>query len=148
MRDYPIADWVADIRLWEQSTDLAPRQHGPAIVLQLSGLPREIAREVPPGDLADGTYLDLGDGQGNIWHSGVDLLLHGLTKKFAPLQVETAISSMTELVAFRRQPGEPIDRAIARFDLLRHKAVHLGHFNMGVPNLAWMVLNALSIPPD
>ena len=73
---YPIVDWVADIRVWEQSTDLAQRQHGPAIVLALTGLPREIAREVPPDQLANRVYIDLGDGQGNIWHSSVDLVLH------------------------------------------------------------------------
>ena len=133
---------------WEQSTDLAQRQHGLAIVLQLTGLPKEIARKVPLHQLAEGAYLDFNDGMGQVWRSGVDLLIHGLTKKFAPLQVESAIGSMTKLVAFRRHPGEQIDRAIARFDLLRHKTVHLGQFSLGTPNLAWMLLNALNIPPN
>eukprot|EP00959_Pyramimonas_sp_CCMP1952_P229823 4805161-Pyramimonas_sp.AAC.1 len=64
-----------------------------------------------------------------------------------PLEAETAIASMTDLVAFRRRPGEPIDQALARFDFLKFKAEHLGNFHMGIPNLAWMLLNALGIPP-
>ena len=116
------------------------------MVLAVTGLPPEIAREVPPDQFANRVYIDLGDGQGNIWRTGVDILLHGLCRKFAPLQMETAIGSMIGPVAFRRRPGEPIDKAVARLDLLRHTA-HLGQFNMGSPNLAWMLLNALSIPP-
>eukprot|EP00959_Pyramimonas_sp_CCMP1952_P267559 5594262-Pyramimonas_sp.AAC.1 len=62
--------------------------------------------------------MDLRDGAGHRWCSGLDLLIHGLRRKFMPLEVETAIASMTDLVAFRRRPGEPIDQALARFDLL------------------------------
>ena len=62
MTHYPIQDWIADVWLWEQSTDLQQRQHGPAVVLTPSGLPREIAREVPAEQLANGAWIDLKDG--------------------------------------------------------------------------------------
>ena len=81
-------------------------------MLALTGLPREIAREVPAEQLANGAWIDLNDGFGYIWHSVLDLLIHGMSKKFAPLQVETAIGSMADLVDFRRRPGELIDRAM------------------------------------
>ena len=129
------------------STDLQPAQQGPEIVLALLGLPREIVREVPPDQLANESATDLGNGNDPVWHSGADLLIQGLSARFSPLQVEAAIGSMTELVAFKRKPGESIDRANTRFELLRHKAGNLGNFNIGIPNLAWMLLNALSIPP-
>ena len=48
------------------STDLQTAQQGPAVVLALSGLPREIAREVPPDQLANGILTDLGDGNGLV----------------------------------------------------------------------------------
>eukprot|EP00975_Prorocentrum_lima_P031931 6703239-Prorocentrum_lima.AAC.1 len=54
---------------------------------------------------------------------------------------------MTKLVSFRRRRGEPIDQAIARFDLLKHRARHLGNFNLAPPALAWMLLNSLGVPP-
>ena len=60
----------------------------PLVVLQLGGLAREIAREVPAATLAAGMTLDIGDGRGNVHQSGLALLLHGLAKKFAPLEVE------------------------------------------------------------
>ena len=101
MTNYPFQDWIADLRLWEQSTDLQQRQHGPAVVLALTGLPREIAREVPAEQLANGAWIDINDGHGYIWHSGLDLLIHGISKKCAPLQVETAIGSMADSVVVR-----------------------------------------------
>ena len=96
--------------------------------------------------LANGTIPDLDNGNGLVWHSGVDLLMRGLSRKFAPLQVEAAIGSMTELAAFKRKPGESIDRAISRFEFLRHKVGDFSNFNIGSPSLAWMLLKALSIP--
>ena len=72
-------------------------------------------REVPPDQHANEITADLGNGDGPAWHSGVDLLMQGRSKRFSLLQVEAAIGSMTELVAFKRKPGESIDRATARF---------------------------------
>ena len=117
------------------------------MVLALFGLPREIVREVPPDQFANGIAADLGNRNGPVWHSGVDLLIHGRIQRFSPLHVKAAIGSGTELVAFKRKPGESIDRVIARYKLSRHKVGNFGNFNIGIPDLAWMLLNALSIPP-
>ena len=54
---------------------------------------------------------------------------------------------MTAVVAFRRRPGEPIDQAIARFQLLTHRAANLGNFVLHPTQLVWMLSNALGIPP-
>lgn len=145
---YSFEDWVLDVTLWSEATDLSYRQQGPMVVLGLGGLARELAREVPATDLTNGNYLDTDDGQGYVWHSGLVLLLHGLRRKFAPLQVEEAVNSMTSMVAFRRRPGEPIDAAVARFQLLRFKSESRAGFAPGPTAVAWMLLNALGIPPN
>eukprot|EP00959_Pyramimonas_sp_CCMP1952_P112096 2344142-Pyramimonas_sp.AAC.1 len=62
---YPLRDWITDIRMWEAMTDIPARSIAPAVVLQLSGLAREISREVPPDQLQDGVYMDLRDGAGH-----------------------------------------------------------------------------------
>lgn len=111
---YSIADWETDTRRQEQNTELAARQRGPAIVHALAGQPREIAREVPPDQMASEMQIDLGDGQGIRWRSGVDLLLHRMCQTCAPPQAATAIGSMTALTAFSRRPGESTDTAITR----------------------------------
>lgn len=144
---YSIADWEADIRRWEQGTELAPRQRSPAIVHALTGLPREIVRELPPDQMTNGMQVDLGDVQGNRCHSRSDLLLHRLCQKLARPQAATAVASMTALTAFSRRPDESIDEAITRVEFLVTKAVHPGQLNVGIPDIAWMLLHGLSIPP-
>eukprot|EP00959_Pyramimonas_sp_CCMP1952_P069203 1444422-Pyramimonas_sp.AAC.1 len=78
-------------------TDIPQRPMAPAVVLQLGRLAREILRDIPPEELQDGVYMDLRDGNGNRWCSGVDLLMHALRRKFMPVEVETAIASMADL---------------------------------------------------
>jgi len=143
---YSFQDWVDDVNIWKCATDVQWQQQGPMVALQLGGLAREIARQVPTIDLMNGFVQDIGDGQGAIWRSGVDLLLYGLSKKFGSLTAETAINDMTALVAFRRRAGEPVDEALARWDLLRHRAEARGGFVLQPPQAGWMVLNALGIP--
>jgi len=145
---YPFQDWVDDVKLWIGATEVNWQQQGPVVALQLGGLAREIARQVPQQDLTQGFVQDFGDGQGQVWHSGVELLLFGLARKFGALTVETAISDMTALVAFRRRAGEQVDEALARWDLLKHKAEVRGGFILQPAQAAWMILNALGIPSN
>ena len=90
MANYPIADWTADIRLREQSTDLPPHQQGLAIALELSGPQWELAAKIPQAALANGAWHEFADGQGYIWRSGVDLLLYGLSQPYEQSGIASA----------------------------------------------------------
>jgi len=81
---YHFRDWLADVRLWAEATDLPWANQGPAVALLLGGLAKELAREVPPDQLTNGVNSDFGDGSGPTWHSGLDVLLRGLTRTLAP----------------------------------------------------------------
>ena len=144
---YSFKDWVQDVNLWSLSTDILEAAKAPLLVLQLGGLARELAREIPTDTLQAGAIQDQNDGQGAIHRTGLSVLIYGLSRRFAPLTVEQTIRSMTALVAFKRRPGEPIDQALARFDLLRHRAANEGNYDPGPAASSWMLLNALGIPP-
>ena len=64
--------------MWSLATDVPVNQQGPAIVLRLGGLARQIAREVDPNVIANGQVIDLGDGNGPQPQTGVTVLLRGL----------------------------------------------------------------------
>ena len=51
---YSFRDWIQDIQLWCMSTDVPALQQAPLVVLQLGGLARELAREVPAQVLQNG----------------------------------------------------------------------------------------------
>ena len=51
-----------------------------------------------------------------------------------------------ELISFRRVPGESIDDALSRLEMLRHSADSLHGFGMPAGTLSWFLLHGLSIP--
>ena len=83
---YQVKDWLADVRLWVEATELPWASQGPAVALQRGGVSKEVAREVPPDQRKNGLNSDFGDGIGVGWHYGLDVLQRGLTTKFAPLR--------------------------------------------------------------
>ena len=127
---YPFRLWVADVTLWAASTDLQPIQQAPAVALRLGGAARAMARELPMDQLQNGAWLDLNDGRGVQQVSGFMLLLLMLSRAFAPLQEESSLRAIQELLAFRRRDGETVDRLLVRFDVARSRAVTMGNFTM------------------
>eukprot|EP00972_Heterocapsa_arctica_P116202 16451891-Heterocapsa_arctica.AAC.1 len=59
------------------------------------------------------------------------------------MDVETSIQSVIELITYRRMAHEPIDDALARFEILKTCAEQMGDFGMGIGGLAWMLLQQL-----
>ena len=59
---FPFRHWILDTVMWSMATDLDEVRKGPAVTLQLGGLARDVAREIPPNVLANGDVVDLGDG--------------------------------------------------------------------------------------
>ena len=90
---YTFLQWSQDVALWAMATDVDPDRQGAAVVLQLGGTARALAREMDPQVLQNGQMLDLNDGNGPQRIYGVAMLLRGLARKFAPFQVETLIAS-------------------------------------------------------
>ena len=66
------------------ATRAAPQRQGPIIALSLGNTARTIIDDVSDEILANGATVDLGDGQGVVTHTGVDILLAVLHVKFPP----------------------------------------------------------------
>ena len=84
--------------MWSAATDLPVAQQAPAVALRLGGLAREISRELPQQQLINGTIADYNDGLGYIQRTGLEVLMRGLANRFAPLEVELVLKSISNLL--------------------------------------------------
>ena len=120
------------------ATDLEPVRQGPAVALVVTGA----ARDLHPQELRDG-----------IWEQGTHvpglmLLCRTLARHYAPHEAEVQTRAMAEMMGFARLPNESIDGSLARFEVLRHRAVAHEGFAMGAPSLAYLLLNGLRLRPQ
>ena len=142
-QDYTFRAWLADVVLWAGATYLDAERHGPAVAMQVTGAAREVIREIPAEVLRQGRALPNGQ-----METGLMILMRTLAERYSPLEVESSTRSIAELINLRRLGSESIDSYLTRFDILRTRAVNRANFQMGVPGLAWMLLNGLRAPPD
>eukprot|EP00959_Pyramimonas_sp_CCMP1952_P337570 7069044-Pyramimonas_sp.AAC.1 len=75
------------------------------------------------------------------------MLITGLRRRFGPLDVQSSISTIVELLTFRRQERESVDDAITRFEALRARVAQLDDpFVLPTPVLSLLFLEALHVP--
>ena len=139
VRRQSIRAWVADLQHWIIMTDTQPEQQIAAIISELRGTAREMARTISPDEMftrgaVNGTQLD-----------PVAYLVHGLSRSFGQLAEETRLAATTELWSFERRFGEPTDSPLARFELARTRARDEGNLNMFVEMDALQLMRALNI---
>ena len=78
----------------------------------------------------------------------VTYLLSALHVRFAALEEETRLTSMTEMLAFSRRSGESINALLARYEVVRQRAFTEGNFVMSVEGCALQLLRACHIQPQ
>ena len=112
-----------------------------AIILQLGGAARELARsmsyhDITQGGLINGTQVD-----------PVTYLLTHLAHQLAPLGEEARLRAMGELMNFHRNPSEQIDGMLSRFMTLRYRAAQLAGQGMVMSweGYAWLLLRACGV---
>ena len=98
---------MTDISLWVMVTDLLPHQQCATIIMRLKGQARELARMITPQEVAQGGM------RGGVQLDPVSYLLGALQLRFANLDEESRLQSMTELLAFTRFGGENINAVLA-----------------------------------
>ena len=96
---YSFRAYMTDIALWVMLTDLQPHQQCAAIVMRLGGSAREMARTLSPQEMVNGGVRN------GVAMDPVTYLLSSLHARFAALEEETRLSSMTEMLAFGRRSG-------------------------------------------
>ncbi len=104
---YSFRAYMTDMSLWILLTDLQPHQHCAAIIMRLGGAAREMARMMTPQEMT------LGGVRNDIAVDPVTLLLSGLHLRFAALEEESRLTSMTEMLSFSRRPNENISARLA-----------------------------------
>ena len=112
----PFRTWLQDLMLWTIVSDLAPPQQCAAIISQLSGAARDLARTLSPAEVYNGGVI------GGQHLDPVSYLLHGLSSRFAPLDEEHQLRAANDLLSFTRRGGETVDALISRFDITRQLA--------------------------
>ena len=136
---YSFRAYMTDISLWVLLTDLLPHQQCAAIIMRLGGAAREMARMITPvemvnGGLRNGVLVDI-----------VTYLLGAIHARFAALEEESRLTTMTEMLAFARKPGESINALLARYETVRQRAAVEGQFQMSIEGCSLQILRAIGV---
>ena len=114
--NYSYRAYMTDLSIWTLLTDLQPHQQAAAIIMRLQGTAREFARMIQPQEIMHGGI------QNGVHVDPVTYILAGLHARFSPLEEESRLSAMTEMMAFARKPGESINAVLSRYEIVRHRA--------------------------
>ena len=141
---YPLRTWVQDIRLWSVGTDVEVAKQGPVAAMRIGGTARALIRELDLAILANGMLLP--DDQGNpVQFSGLECLIRALNRRYAPLAQELEIHCLSEILLFKKLPGEDTDALISRFELAREKALNGAGFDMSWVGFGFLLMSVLGI---
>ena len=107
--------------MWALLTDLGPPHRVAAIVMRFGGTAREVARSLTPEESVNGGVVN------GVRLDPVAYLVRGLQIRFAPLGEEPRLTAMLEYTNFQRRSGERISELIARYELVRARALQEGN---------------------
>ena len=138
----PFRVWLQDLMLWTIGTDLQPHQQCAAIIQQLGGAARELARSLTPAEVYQGGVVN------GVQLDPVSYLLHGLSSRFGPLDEESRLRATQDLLSFARRQGETVDTLISRFELVRSRARTEGGGVVSVESAALILLRACGVSSE
>jgi hypothetical protein len=123
-------------------SDMQPHQQCAAIIQRLGGEARELARLMTPQELMNGGQLN-----GNAVDP-VTLLFHALQTRFGPLEEETRMTAVNNLLNFHRRGNERINELLTRFETTRVRSVNEGNFAMSVEGFTMILFRAVGLNED
>ena len=141
---YSLRSWVSDLILWATATDIEPQRQGAIAAMQVTGSAKELVREIPPEQLAQGVW----DPQAGQQITGLMLLVRTLARRYSPLDGEVSTRAVSDFLNFDRIPGESTDAFLVRFDVLRNRALVRGGLGVNPQGLSWLLLRALGVNAD
>ena len=143
-KSYPLRIWIQDLRLWSFATDVDADKQGPNAALRVGGSAKELIRELDVNVLANG--MPLANAQGVPVHtSGLECLIRALSRRYAPLEQELEIHVISEILMFKRAPGEDTDGVVSRFEITRERALAGAGFDMSWVGFSFLLLTILGI---
>ena len=115
-RSYSFLDWTQDLLTWSILSDMDPPRQCAAIITQLEGSARLLARNMTFDDITRGGVI------GGQQQDPVTFLLTHLAQQFAPLGEEQRLRYVNELMNFDRLPRESTDDMLTRYMTVRFRA--------------------------
>ena len=98
-RQYSFLDWTQDLLIWSiAAADMDPARQCAAIITQLGGAAKALARNMTYQDMTQGGVI-AGQQQ-----DPVTFLLTHLAQNFAPLGEESRLRYVSDLMNFDRKP--------------------------------------------
>ena len=143
---YPFNCWKRDLITWAHATDLDTDKQAHAVVLRLTGTARVLAQEIDPPVLPHGDMMDHNDGNGPVPTPGLAILVHRLHQRYGSQDIETQLKSVIEMMSFERMPGEPMDNALTRFDVLAYRSSGQAGFDPSAPGKAFWFSSRRKVP--
>ena len=141
---YSFRAYMVDISQWVMLTDLQPHQQAAAMVMRLGGAAREMGRMISPQEMFHGGALEPG---GEVVDP-VTYLLGSLHSRFSPLEEESSVTALCEMLAFQRRHGESVNALMVRYEVVRQRAALEGQFVMNVPGCSLQILRACNVSPQ
>ena len=141
---YSLRSWISDLVLWASATDVEAVRQGAIAAMQVTGSAKELVREIPPEQLAQGVV----DAQTGQHMTGLMLLVQTLARRYSPLDGEAQTRAVSDFLNFQRLAQENVDAFLVRFDVLRNRAAVRGGLGLNHQGLAWLLLRALSVTAD
>ena len=138
----PFRSWMQDLMLWTICTDMNAPQQCAAIISQLGGAARELARSLTPNEVFNGGQIN------GVMLDPVSYLLHGLQQRFAPLDEENRLRAAQDLLSFTRRRNETVDTLLSRFEITRQRAQAEGGGHMPVETAALLLLRACGVSAE
>ena len=138
----PFRSWLQDLMLWTIVSDLAPHQQCAAIISQLGGAARDLARTLSPNEVYNGGIVN------GVQLDPVSFLLHGLSSRFAPLDEESRLRAAQEILSFARRSNETVDTLISRFEITRQRAMNEGGGAVSIETAALLLLRACGVTAE
>ena len=71
---YTLKDFQEDCEDWCHITKEDRSRWGPFIYMSIGGTDKMLLRQLPRKSIRDGAHADFGDGQGWVWHEGVEFI--------------------------------------------------------------------------
>ena len=129
--------------IWAAGTELYAVLQAPAVAQRLGGTCKEMVRDVDPAVLRNGRTDPL---TGVQTATGLEVLIEGLWHRHGQFEIETATSAIIELLQFRRRQNESVDESLSRFETLRRATRDVNGFELPIPVVSWLALEAMEIP--
>ena len=143
---YDLKQFRTDLRRWRASTKVHASRQGPLVALAIGGQARLIIDKIDEETLINGVQADFRDGQGVIFHSGVDCILQALERKFPANTEADMLASGIRFFGFSPRPQELWSVLFLRFDECLDEADEQAELQISYPFKSWMLLSLLRLP--